>query len=143
MSITATIDQARAAGTAPAKVGGRALPLAGRIISGFAALFLLADGVLRTVHFAPYMQGTVQFGYPEHLATPIGIVLTACTLLYVLPRTAVLGAILLTGYLGGATATHVRVEDPSFLFAATFGVLVWAGLYLREPRLRALLPLRP
>jgi len=140
MSITATIGQARAAGgiTRNAKVGGRALPRAGRAVSGFAALFLLADGVLRTVHFAPYVQGTVQFGYPAHLATPIGVVLVACTLLYVLPRTAVLGAVLLTGYLGGATATHVRVEDPNFLFAATFGVLVWAGLYLRDARVRAL-----
>lgn len=144
MSITATLDQGRAAAVAGRKaaVGGRGWVLAGRIITGFAALFLLADGVLRTVRFAPYVQGTVQFGYPEHLATPIGLVLVACTLLYLLPRTAVPGAILLTGYLGGATATHVRVEDPNFLFAATFGVLVWAGLYLRDPRLRALVSLR-
>lgn len=146
MSITATIERGRAAaGTtrgAAARAGGRGMVLTGRIISGFAALFLLMDGVLRTVRFQPYVDGTVQFGYPEHLATPIGVVLTACTLLYLVPRTAVLGAILLTGYLGGATASHVRVEDPFFLFAAVFGVLVWAGLYLREPRLRALLPLR-
>jgi hypothetical protein len=145
MSITATLDQGRAAAVAGrnvAAVRGRGWVLAGRIVTGFAALFLLADGVLRTVRFAPYVQGTVQFGYPEHLATPIGLVLVACTLLYLLPRTAVLGAILLTGYLGGATATHVRVEDPNFLFAATFGVLVWAGLYLRDARLRALVSLR-
>lgn len=121
---------------------GRGMARAGRIISGFAALFLFMDGAARTLRFAPYVEGTVQFGYPEHLAMPIGIVLVACTLLYVVPRTALLGAILLTGYLGGATASHVRVEDPNFLFAATFGVLVWAGLYLREPRLRALVPLR-
>lgn len=145
MSITATIEQGRAAGIthgATAKAGGKGMVLAGRIISGFAVLFLLMDGVLRTVRFQPYVDGTVQFGYPEHLATPIGVVLTVCTLLYLVPRTAVLGAILLTGYLGGATASHVRVEDPFFMFAAVFGVLVWAGLYLREPRLRALLPLR-
>jgi hypothetical protein len=145
MSITATIDQGRAASItrgATAKAGGRGMVLAGRIISGLAALFLLVDGVLRTVRFQPYVDGTVQFGYPEHLATTIGVVLTVCTLLYLVPRTAVLGAILLTGYLGGATASHVRVEDPNFLFAAVVGVLVWAGLYLREPRLRALLPLR-
>jgi len=121
------------------RASGRGMLLAGRIISGLVALFLLADGVLRTAHFAPYVEGLVQFGYPAHLATPIGVTLTLCTLLYLVPRTAVLGAILLTGYLGGATASHVRVEDPSFLFAAVFGVLVWAGLYLREPRLRALL----
>jgi hypothetical protein len=144
MSITATIDQRRAAAVSPraAKVAGRGMILTGRIISGFAALFLLADGVLRTVRFQPYVDGTVQFGYPAHLATPIGVVLVVCTLLYLIPRTTVLGAILLTGYLGGATASHVRMEDPFFLFAAVFGVLVWAGLYLREPRLRALVSLR-
>jgi hypothetical protein len=145
MSITAAIDQGRAAAT-PARrtaaAGGRGILLTGRIISGFATLFLLMDGVLRVAHFAPYVEGTVKFGYPAHLATPIGLTLVICTLLYVLPRTAVLGAILLTGYLGGAVATQVRVEDPFFLFAAAFGVLVWAGLYLREPRLRALVPLR-
>ena len=135
-SNTAT-ETTRTATAAPAT--GRGMLLAGRIITGFVALFLLADGVLRTAHFAPYVEGLVQFGYPAHLATPIGVTLTLCTLLYLVPRTAVIGAILLTGYLGGATATHVRVEDPNFLFAAVFGVLVWAGLYLREPRLRALL----
>jgi hypothetical protein len=148
MSISATNVQAGAAlqvparGTTQAKAPGRGLARTGRIISGFLSVFLLFDGAARVVHFAPYVEGTVQFGYPEQLATPIGLVLLASTLLYVLPRTAVLGAILLTGYLGGATATHVRVEDPNFLFAAVFGVLVWAGLYLREPRLRGLVPLR-
>jgi hypothetical protein len=133
----ATTGTTGAATAAPATARG--MLLAGRIITGFVSLFLLADGVLRTVHFAPYVEGTVQFGYPAHLATPIGLTLTLCTLLYLVPRTAVVGAILLTGYLGGATASHVRVEDPFFLFAAVFGVLVWVGLYLREPRLRALL----
>ena len=143
MQITATNQRSHAetkttwAATAPAT--GRGMLLAGRIISGFVALFLLADGMLRTAHFAPYVDGLVQFGYPAHLATPIGVTLPLCTLLYLVPRTAVVGAILLTGYLGGATATHVRVENPFFLFAVVFGVLVWAGLYLREPRLRALL----
>ena len=145
MSITATMDQGLGAvGSARAttRTAGRGIVLAGRILSGFAALFLVMDGALRVAHFAPYVEGTVRFGYPAHLATPIGLTLLAATLLYLLPRTAVLGAIALTGYLGGAVATHVRMEDPFFLFAATFGVLVWAGLYLREPRLRALLPLR-
>jgi hypothetical protein len=144
MQISATDQLAHAAAIPPRAATsnastGRGMLLAGRIITGFVSLFLLADGVLRTVHFAPYVEGTVQFGYPAHLATPIGVTLTLCTLLYLIPRTAVIGAILLTGYLGGATASHVRVEDPFFLFAAVFGVLVWAGLYLREPRLRALL----
>ena len=140
MQISATdpfAGTARIAAQAPAT--GRGMLLAGRIISGFVSVFLLMDGVLRLVRFGPYVEGTVQFGYPEHLASPIGLTLVVCTLLYLVPRTAVLGAILLTGYLGGATASHVRVENPFFLFAAAFGVLVWAGLYLREPRLRALL----
>jgi hypothetical protein len=137
LSNAAPIGTARTATTKPA--AGRGMLLAGRIISGFVSLFLLADGVLRTVHFAPYVEGLVQFGYPAHLATPIGVTLTLCTLLYLVPRTAVIGAILLTGYLGGATASHVRVENPFFLFAVVFGVLIWAGLYGRERRLRALL----
>lgn len=145
MSITATMEPGRAVGAwgaAKTPAAGKGALVAGRIISGFAAIFLLFDGVARAVRFAPYVEGTVQFGYPAHLATPIGVVLVICTLLYVVPRTAVLGAVLLTAYLGGATASHVRMEDPFFAFAAVFGVLVWAGLYLREPRLRALLPLR-
>jgi hypothetical protein len=143
MQITATNQLshaptiARGATTAPAS--GRGMLLAGRVVTGLVSVFLLFDGVARLVRFAPYVEGTVRFGYPEHLASPIGLALTLCTLLYLIPRTAVVGAILLTGYLGGATASHVRVEDPFFLFAVAFGVLVWAGLYLREPRLRALL----
>lgn len=140
MSITATIQQRAATGArGTTAASGTGWVRTGRFISGFAALFLFMDGALRVAHFAPYVEGTTRFGYPAHLATPIGLVLLACTLLYVIPRTAVLGAILLTGYLGGATATHVRVEDPNFLFAATFGVLVWGGLYLRDARVRALL----
>ena len=143
MQVSATGQLAHAAAIPPRAAAsnastGRGMLLAGRIITGFVSLFLLADGVLRTVHFAPYVEGLVQFGYPARLATPIGVTLTLCTLLYLVPRTAVLGAILLTGYLGGATASHVRMEYP-FLFSVAFGVLVWAGLYLREPRLRALL----
>lgn len=139
INIQETATAGTATRTAPA---GRGMVLAGRIISGFAALFLLMDGVLRTAQFTPYVEGLVQFGYPGHLATPIGIGLTVATLLYILPRTAVLGAILLTAYLGGASASHVRVEDAFFATSIVFGVLVWAGLYLREPRLRALVPLR-
>ncbi len=114
----------------------------GRVISTLIALFLLFDGGARIARFAPYVEGTIQFGYPERLAPWIGLALVVSTLLYVIPRTAVLGAILVTGYLGGAVASHVRAEDPGFFFAFTFGVLAWAGIYLREPRLRALIPLR-
>jgi hypothetical protein len=85
-----------------------------------------------------------RLGYPESLALGLAIVELGCTLVYLIPRTAVLGAILLTGYLGGAVATHVRVGDPpgAFLQPAILGVLLWGGLFLRDPRLRALIPLR-
>src|SRR6266545_1955971 len=110
----------------------------GRIMSALPALFLLVDGVGKLIKPAPVVEGTVQLGYPES-------VLLACTVLYVIPRTAILGAILLTGYLGGAIATHVRVGSPLFshiLFPVYLAVLLWGGLYLRDERLRALIPLR-
>ena len=117
----------------------------GRIMSALPALFLFADGVGKLVKPAPVVEGTVQLGYPESVLVGLGIVLLACTVLYVIPRTAVFGAILLTGYLGGAIATHVRVGSPLFshiLFPVYLAVLLWGGLYLRDERLRALIPLR-
>ena len=90
------------------------------------------------LRFAPYVEGTTRVGYPASCLVPLGLVLIACTILYVVPRTAVLGAILLTGYLGGATATHVRIGEP-FFFPVVFGVLLWASLYVRDARARALL----
>jgi hypothetical protein len=90
------------------------------------------------------VEATVQMGFSENVILPLGIVLLACTVLYLVPATAVLGAILLTGYLGGAVATHVRAGDGPFpvLFPVVFGVLLWGGLVLRDRRLRALLPWR-
>jgi len=91
------------------------------------------------------VEATVKLGYSATTIVPLGIVLLTCTVLYVIPRTSVLGAILLTGYLGGAVATHVRVGDPLFshvLFPVYLGVMIWLGLYLRDNRLRALMPLR-
>jgi hypothetical protein len=85
---------------------------------------------------------TKQHGYPEWVIVPLGIVELVCTILYLIPQTSVLGAILLTGYLGGATATHVRVSEAAFVGPVLFGVLLWLGLYVREPRLRALTPWR-
>jgi hypothetical protein len=117
----------------------------GRIFSGLPTLFLLADSVGKFVRPAPVVEGTVRLGYPESVILPLGIVLLACTLLYVIPYTSVLGAILLTGYLGGAVATHVRVGDPllsHILFPTYLGLLIWGGLFLREDRLRSLIPLR-
>jgi DoxX-like family len=110
----------------------------GRIISGWLVLFLLFDGVVKVIKLAPAMEGTGRLGYPLSLVVPIGIVELLCVIAYVIPRTSILGAILLTGYLGGATATQVRVEDPWFLFPVAVGVLLWVGLLLREPRLRSL-----
>ena len=117
----------------------------GRIMSALPALFLLVDGVGKLVKPAPVLEGTVQLGYPESVLLALGIVLLACTVLYMIPRTAILGAILLAGYLGGTVATHVRVGSPLFshiLFPVYVAVLVWGGLYVRDERLRALIPLR-
>lgn len=118
---------------------------AGRMISVLPILFLFMDGVMKLVKPALVVEATVKLGYPETVIVPLGIVLLVCTVFYAIPRTSVLGAILLTGYLGGAVATHVRVGDPLFthtLFPVYLGVFVWGGLYLRDTRLRALIPFR-
>ena len=117
---------------------------AGRIVSWLPALFLLLDGAAKLFKPTPVIEGTVKLGYSENVIIPLGIALIVCTVLYLIPATAVLGAILLTGYLGGAVATHVRAADGSFgiVFAVAIGVLLWLGIYLRDARLRALLPLR-
>jgi hypothetical protein len=118
---------------------------AGRILSALVSLFLVMDGVMKVMMLPIVVEGTKKAGYPEGSMFGIGCVLLACTLLYLIPRTSILGAILLTGYLGGAVATHVRIGDPLFshtLFPVYFGVMAWGGLYLRESRLPALIPLR-
>ena len=113
----------------------------GRVFSGLAILFFLFDGVMKLVKPAVVVSSTVALGYPENEIVGIGIAVLACTILYAIPRTSVLGAILLTGYLGGAIASKVRIEAPLFdvVFALVFAAFIWGGLYLREPRLRALL----
>ena len=115
----------------------------GLVMSGLPALFLLVDGVMKLFKPAVVVDTTVQLGFPEAVILPLGVVLLACTALYLVPRTAVLGAILLTGYLGGAVATHVRVQDGAFpiVFPVIIGALLWGGLVLRDPRLAALLPM--
>jgi DoxX-like family len=108
-------------------------------------LFLLFDAVGKFIKPAVVVQGTLELGYPESVILPLGIVLLACTLVYLIPSASILGAILLTGYLGGAVATHVRVGNPLFthtLFPIYVGALVWGGIFLREDRLRGLIPLR-
>ena len=113
---------------------------AGRILSALPALFLLVDAIMKLVKPAPVVKATVALGYPESVILPLGIVLLICTVLYLIPRTSVLGAILLTGYLGGAVATHVRIGSGAFplVFPLILGTLLWGGLYLRDERLRSL-----
>jgi DoxX-like protein len=112
-------------------------PWAGIVVSALPALFLLIDGAMKLVKPAFVVETTVRLGYPESVILGLGIVLTVCTVIYVIPRTAVLGAILLTGYLGGAVATHVRAGDGPFpvLFPVIIGALLWGGLFLRDERL--------
>jgi hypothetical protein len=115
----------------------------GRIMSGLATLFFLMDGGMKLFKPPFVVQATVQMGYPESTIVGIGIALLACTALYVIPRTSVLGAVLLTGYLGGAVASNVRAGTGWFnvLFPVLFAMSVWAGLWLRDNRVRQLLPL--
>ena len=115
---------------------------AGRIITALVVLFLIADAVPKIMRVSSVVKATAQAGYPESLVAPIGITLLVCVIVYVIPRTAVLGAILLTGYLGGATATMVRIQNHWFLLPVSFGILVWAGLFFRDERVRALIPLQ-
>jgi hypothetical protein len=116
----------------------------GRILSALLGLFLLWDGAMKLVKPTFVVEATLGLGYPEAVIVPLGIVLILSTLLCLFPRTAVLGAILLTGYLGGAVASHLRAGGSAFevLFPVVFGVLLWGGLVLRDERLRSLLPWR-
>src|SRR5215470_6899945 len=114
----------------------------GRGITVFTVAFLLFDTMVKVLNVPVAVEGTLRLGYRASLVIYIGIVEFVCLAAYLYPRTAVLGAILLTGYLGGATATQVRVEDPWFIFPVVVGVLVWAGLLLRDGRLRPLFPLQ-
>ena len=114
---------------------------AGRIISGLVILMMLFDATIKVIKLPAAVDGTARLGYPAGLLVPIGLAALACVIAYAIPRTSVLGAILLTGYFGGATATQVRVQDPWFLFPIFLGVLVWLGLFLRDGRLRSVIPL--
>jgi len=115
---------------------------AGRIVSALPALLLLFSGTMKLFKVPAVIEGMTHYGYPEHLIVLIGMLEVGCTIVYLVPRTAVLGAILMTAYLGGATATNVRVGDSSFIGPILVGVFVWAGLYLRGRRLSVLLSLR-
>jgi hypothetical protein len=128
-----------------AQASGRGRTI-GWVLSGLAIAFLLMDATMKLLALSVVLETSGPLGFPgATMARGLGMLLLVCTLLYAAPQTAVLGAILLTGYLGGAVATHVRVGDPLFshiLFGVYVGVFLWLGLYLRDARLRALVPLR-
>lgn len=118
---------------------------AGRIFSGLAVAFLLFDSTLKFVKPPAVIEATTRLGYSTSIITPLAIILLSCVVLYLIPNTSVFGAILLTGYLGGAVASHTRVGDPlasHILFPTYIASLLWLGLYLREARLRELVPLK-
>jgi hypothetical protein len=119
----------------------------GRVLSGFVILFLLLDGAIKLVPWPIVTETLDRMGYgaSESLARTLGAITVACTVLYAIPPTSILGAILLTGYLGGAMASHVRLGSPLFshlLFGFYLGLMLWGGLWLRDGSLRALIPLR-
>ena len=121
---------------------GRGAIWTGRILTGLAALFLLMDATMKVLELAPAVEGTMQLGYPASAIQGIGVLQLALLVAYLVPRTSLLGAVLWTGYLGGAIATHVRVGSPLFthtLFPIYVAALIWGGLWLRDTRLRAAL----
>lgn len=118
----------------------RALLWTGRILSILPALLLTFSAAMKFVRPAGMAEGFTHLGWPVGLAVLLGVLEFGSTLLYVIPRTSILGAILLTGYMGGAIATHVRIGEPVYTHVL-LGIMIWGGLYLREPRLRALMPL--
>ncbi len=135
--------------TLPATENGaaesKAYRIAGWSLTGLTILFMLFDSLSKLALEHHVIAATTGIGYPVAVIRPIGWILLVCTVLYAIPRTAVLGAILLTGFMGGAVASKIRIEDPLFssiLFGVYFGIILWAGLYLRDSRLRALIPLR-
>jgi hypothetical protein len=139
---TATMNFATATSTnTTTNQNGRRL-WTGRVLSGIVVLFLLFDSVIKLLRVPAAVEGTVQLGYPPGVLFGLGIVLLVCVVTYLVPRTALVGAVLLTGYLGGAIATHVRVGHPLLshtLFPVYVAVLIWGGLFLRDERVRALI----
>ena len=115
----------------------------GRVLSALPAVLMVLSASMKLSHAPAMLESwTGKFGFQESALTSIGLLELACVIMYVVPRTSILGAVLLTGYLGGAIVTHVRIGDPSAVMPFVLGVIAWAGLYLRDTRLRALLPLR-
>ena len=129
----------------PAAGPSKAMVWAGRVLSGLVILFLMFDAVIKLIGDPHVAEAMEPLGYPVGLASTIGAIEVVCLALYAIPRTSVLGAVLMTGLLGGAIATHLRVGSPLFshvLFGVYVGVMAWGGLYLRDERLRSLFPFR-
>jgi hypothetical protein len=146
MQDSKAIDEAMPAIAEEAPIAKPALWL-GRVLSGLVILFLLFDGAVKLVPWPVVTETMDRIGYgsSENLARSLGFITVACTILYAIPPTSILGAILLTGYLGGAMASHVRIGSPLFshmLFGFYLGLMLWGGLWLRDRRLRPLIPLR-
>jgi hypothetical protein len=114
----------------------------GRVISAIPVLLMVFSAAMKLIKAAPVVQGMPRYGYPESLIVIIGMLELLSCIIYLIPSTAVLGAILMTGYLGGATATNVRVGDPSYIMTVLLGVFVWGGLFFRDARVRTLIPFR-
>jgi len=146
MSAQTFVETKTAGSSTKTASGSKAMLWTGRVLSALSILFFLMDAVMKFITPAPpqVVEAMSKLGYPVSVTFGLGIVLLISTILYAVPRTAVLGAILLTGYLGGACSTHVRVQDGAFntLFPVVFGLILWGGLYLRDSRVRALIPLR-
>jgi hypothetical protein len=114
----------------------------GRVISAIPVLLMVFSAVMKLIKAAPVVQGMPRYGYPESQIVIIGVLELLSCIIYLIPSTSVLGAILMTGYLGGATATNFRIGDPSYIMTFLLGVFVWGGLFFRDSRVRALIPLR-
>ncbi len=114
----------------------------GRVMSALPVLLVLFGSVMKLMKTAAVIEGFARTGVPERLIVPVGLIELTCVVVYLIPRTAVLGAILMTGLLGGATITTLRVGDPTFPMPVVLGMMAWGGLFLRDVRLRALIPLR-
>jgi hypothetical protein len=147
VSSSASSSTARPRSHTPSTTPSRASATrwAGRILTGIPVAFLLFDGAIKIANIKAVGDAMPQLGWPTSLAVPLGVILLSCLALYVVPQTAVLGAILVTAYLGGAVATHVRIGNPLFshiLFPTYVGAMLWGGLYLRDARVRALIPFR-
>ena len=140
--MSATILKSAALDTASGGRTSSRARLAGRILTGIAVLFLIFDTAIKLVASPEAVAGTTQLGWPAHHVLTLGIIEVVCLTLYLIPRTAPLGAVLWTGYLGGAIATHLRLDNPLLshtLFPIYVAALIWGGLYLRDARVRALL----